>query len=102
MLGVDALHEIPGDLVRLARRLHLAGVERLERDVAADQLLLEHIEGRLGALLGVGGDDDRLFAGPVDAGVGAAEVVALREFLRGLVEGIVDLLAVDLAHHVKR
>ena len=49
----------------------------------------------------VGLDDDRL-AGPGDLGAGALEVVAGRRLLGGLVQGVVDLLAVDLAHDVER
>ncbi len=82
MLGVDALDQLAGD-ERLARGDGVAGVEGLERDVATDQLLLEDLEAGLGALLGIGGDDDRLLARPLDTGVGATEVVALGEFLGG-------------------
>src|ERR1700744_3127015 len=45
VLAADALFEGAGDLVSLARGLRLAGVESLEADVAADQLLLEHVHG---------------------------------------------------------
>ena len=55
----------------------------------------------LAALLGARLDDDRL-AGPGDLGAGALEVVAGRRLLGGLVQGVVDLLAVDLAHDVER
>ena len=42
-----------------------------------------------------------LLALPFDAGVGAAEVEAGGQLLGGLVEGVVDLLAVDLADDVE-
>ena len=45
---------------------------------------------------------DGLLALPLDGGVGAAEVEAGGELLGGLVERVVDLLAVDLADDVER
>ena len=44
----------------LGGRLDRAGLERLERDLAADRLLLEHLIGGLQAILGAGGQLDRL------------------------------------------
>ena len=41
-------------------------------------------------------------AGPLDLGAGALEVVALRDLARRLGQGVVDLLAVDLADDVER
>src|ERR1700739_584150 len=102
VLAVDALLERAGDLVGLARRLRLPGVERLHRDVAADQLLLEYVDGRLHALLGRRRQLDGLVALPRDLGVGAAEVEAGGKLLGGLVERVVDLLVVDLADDVER
>src|ERR1700722_8630027 len=105
LLGVlagDALFQGAGDLVGLTGGLRLAGVERLEADVAPDQLFLEHVDGSLDALLGGAAQLDGLLALPGDLGVGAAEVEPGGEFLSGLVEGVVDLLPVELAHAVER
>ncbi len=102
LLGVDTLDQGAGDLVRLARPDDLAGVERLQGDVAADELFLEHLESGLCAFLGIGGDHDVLFTGPFDLGVGATEVVALRQLFGRLIEGVVDLLPIELADHVER
>src|SRR5690606_13760930 len=52
-------------------------------------------------LLGVGLHEDRVLAAPLDRGADALEVVALRDLLGGLVDGVVHLLAVDLAHDVE-
>src|ERR1700761_4380978 len=84
VLTADALFEAAGDLVRLAGGLRLAGVESLEADVAADQLLLEHVDGGLDPLLGGAGQLDRLLALPGDLGFGAAKVEPRGEFLGGL------------------
>src|SRR3954454_23085611 len=100
-VGLDALLDAGGDLVGLAGGLRLTRVEDLQRDVALDQLLLEDIEGGGEPLLGVGLQRDAVLAGPRDGGVRAPEVEALRQLLAGLVEGVVDLLAVDLAHDVE-
>src|SRR4051794_31484145 len=100
-VGLDALLDPRGDPVGLARGLRFAGVEDLQRDVPLDQLLLEDIEGGGDPLLGVGLQRDAVLAGPRDGGVRAPEVEALRQLLAGLVEGVVDLLAVDLAHDVE-
>src|SRR5258705_11610635 len=106
LLGVlagDALLDGAVDLVGLAAGLRIAGdVERLHRDVAANELLLEHVDGRLRALLGGGGDDDGLLALPGDGRVGAAEVEAGGQLLGRLVQRVVDLLAVNLADDVER
>ena len=44
----------------LGGRLDLAGLEGLEGDLLADELLLEHLLGGLQAVLGGGGQLDRL------------------------------------------
>src|SRR5690606_30384447 len=102
-LAAQALLDGAGELVLLAGGLGLAvaEVERLERDAAAEQLGLEDVDDRLDALGGVRLHDHGL-ARPRDRGADVAEVVALRDLLRGLVERVVDLLPVDLAHDVER
>ena len=92
---------VAGEPELLARRLGLAGVERLQRDAALDQLLLEDVEHRLRALLAVRLDLDAVLTRPRDRGADVLEVVALRDLLGGLVEGVVDLLPVDLADDVE-
>src|SRR5256885_1924482 len=102
VLAADALLDGAADLVGLAAGLRLADVEGLHGDVAPDQLLLEDVDGGLDALLGGGGDGDRLLALPRDGRVGAAEIEAGGQLLGGLVQCVVDLLAVDLADDVER
>ena len=54
------------------------------------------------AILRARGDRHPILAGPGDGGVGAAEVEPLRQFLSGLVQGVVRLLVIDLADDVER
>src|SRR5579884_2230481 len=105
LLGVltgDALFDGAGHLVGLAGGLRFARLERLHGDVAADQLLLEDVDRCLDALLGRTGQLDGVVALPRDLGVGAAEVEPGGQLLGGLVESVVDLLAINLADHVER
>src|ERR1700730_5257816 len=105
LLGVlagDALFDGAADLVGLTAGLRLVRIEGLHGDVAPDELLLEDVDGGLGAFLGGGGDVDGLLALPRDGRVGAAEVEAGGQLLAGLVQRIVDLLAVNLADDIER
>ena len=69
---------------------------------SGDSIVIKaNAEERCAALLGVALDLD-LLAGPRDGRPGVLEVVALRDLLGGLVQGVVDLLMVDLAHDVER
>src|SRR5690606_32682498 len=52
VLGADALLEGHVDLALLARLARLGGLHGLEGDAAFDELVLEHIEGGLDAVLG--------------------------------------------------
>src|SRR5205823_12226946 len=54
----DALLDRGLDPVLLAAGERLAGIQRSQRDVALDQLLLEDLENGLHALLGVGLEKD--------------------------------------------
>nr|AHE14878.1 hypothetical protein asmbl_20 [uncultured bacterium] len=100
-VGLDALLDRRADLVGLARGLRLPGVEDLERDAALDQLLAEDLERGAHPLLGVGRQRHAAFAGPRDRGVRAPEVEPLGQLLARLVQRVVHLLPVDLAHHVE-
>src|SRR5690606_18732522 len=71
-------------------------------DAALDQLVLEDLDGGLGALLGFRLDGHRVLARPGHGGSGSAEVEPRGQLLGRLVERVVHLLAVDLAHHVER
>src|SRR5699024_7441249 len=53
------------------------------------------------ALLGAARDLDPVLALPSDGGPGALEVEPLGHFLGGLVQGVVDLLSVELGHDVE-
>ncbi|MTB88222.1 hypothetical protein GGQ26_07650 [Aeromicrobium sp. zg-629] len=101
LLGTDALAEGAVDLDVLARLARVVGLEGLEADAALDELGLEDVEDGQRALLGVGGDLDAPLALPLDGRAGVLEVVARRDLLGRLVEGVVGLLAVDLADDVE-
>src|SRR5215510_5579723 len=98
----DALLDAGGDLDLPAGRTGVAGVEGLERDAALDQLALEHVEDRERPVLGVRAHLDAVLALPLDRRAGVLEVEPLRDLAGGLVERVVDLLPVDLAHDVER
>src|SRR5947207_13159496 len=49
LVRVDALNDLAFDPVYLAGHLGLPGIQRLQRDVALDQPLLEHVQRRPGA-----------------------------------------------------
>ena len=96
LLVVDAdvqRHRLAGTAVR--RLFDLAVVERLQRDLAAHQLLLEHLRDRLEAFLGRRFELDRIVL-QVDHTLGALEVEARRQFPTRLIDGVADLLEVDL------
>jgi hypothetical protein len=101
LVGGDAVDERDVEAVVAARsRLGFVVVERLQADLALDQLGLEHVERRHDALFGVRADGDAV-ARPLHRRAGVLEVVALRDLLGGLVDRVVDLLPVDLGHDVE-
>src|SRR5215218_9444428 len=81
--------------------LDLAVRECLQRNLAAHELLLEHLRERAEAVLARGVQLDRRVA-EVDGAVGVLEVVARRDLAAGLVHGVADLLVVDLGNDVER
>src|SRR5690606_31416264 len=101
VLLVDALLQADHEPVLLAGELRLARVQDLQRLAALDELLLEHLEGGLHPLLAVRLDLDLLLARPGDARPGAPEVETVGDLLGRLVQGVVDLLPVDLADDVE-
>src|SRR5690606_12866152 len=104
LLGVllrDALLQRHAQLVQLPGRLRLPGVDRLQRDPPLHELVLQHVEHGVGPLLRVRLDLDRV-ARPPDPRVDVPEVEPVRHLLGRLVQGVVDLLPVDLADDVKR
>src|SRR5437773_1779819 len=104
LLGVvlgDALLQGHAHPVFLAGELRVTRVQGLERDAALDQLVLEDVKDRLGALLAVGADVDGVLAGPGDRRADAAEVEPGAYLLGRLVDRVVDFLAVELGHDVK-
>ena len=101
LVGGDPLDELAGDLVDLAGLGRVAHLERPHRDASFDQLFLEHVDGGQAAFLGGRGDGDAFFTGPDDARLRATEIEALAQFLGGLIQRVVRLLPVDLAHDVE-
>src|SRR4051812_24654197 len=102
VLGGDPLLERDRDLRLLARRARLTGIEDLEALLTLDQLVLEHVEHRVGAVVRRGADLDGVLALPLDGGAGALEVETGGDLSSCLTERVVDLLAVDLADDVER
>src|SRR5512132_1654776 len=92
-----ALHPV----VAAAGRPRLRRGQRLERYRPLHQLLLEHVEGGQRPLVGLG-EDHHLLARPGERGAGVLEVEALRQLLSRLVDGVVDLLSVDLGDDIER
>src|SRR5699024_7105424 len=101
VLRADALLERGHQAHLLARLLRVDHVQRLERDASTHQLGLQHVQHGEHALLRVGGHDD-LIAAECERGARVPEVVALADLLHGLVDGVVDLLAIELADDVER
>ena len=102
--GVDALLE-RDDLADGAARggLDLAELHVLDRHVAADQPRLQDLPDRADLEVVLGGQDERAVRlDELDGGGRALEVVALRDLLARLVEGVVDLLEVDGGGDVER
>src|SRR6202034_1365455 len=68
----------------------------------ADQLVLEDVQDRVGALLAVRLDLNGLLTGPGDGRAHSPEVEARADLLGRLVQRVVYFLAVDLGHNVER
>ena len=89
--------------VLLAGGLRVTWIEGLERDPALDQLLLEHVEHRLGPLLAVGADVDGMVPRTrrwMRPRRGKSNRVL--DLLGRLVEGVVDFLPVDTADRCRK
>ena len=84
-----------------AGRLHLAPVEDLDRETPPDGLADDEVRDGRRAHLRVG-DDDELLLGQVDLDLGALEVEAGGDLATHLVDGVDQLLAVELADDVER
>src|SRR5262245_59276314 len=105
----DALRDVlgqalaqPDDLADLVptRRLHLAPVEDLQREVAPDGLALDEVLDRRGPVFVVGDQGEvGLALGQVHGH--ALEVVALLDLAPHLVQGIAQLLLVEVAYDVE-
>src|ERR1051326_783025 len=101
LLGFDPLHDLDVLPHRAARGLlDLAVVERLERDVALDELRLQDVLDAAQLSLVVGDEDD-LVGGELDRALAALEVEALRELLLRLLHGVRDFLHVGLGDNVE-
>ena len=87
-----------------AARCRLRSIPRdsLEVDAALDELGAQHVDNLLGDKVGRGVDRKELVAlRKLDRGAGILQVIALGNLARGLLEGVVDLLHVDLGHDVE-
>ncbi len=86
----------------VGRALDVARREVLGRHAAANHAALEDFPERGHLEVVVGGQDDRVVgAVQLDRRARALEVVALRDFLSGLVDGVVDLLEIDAGRDVE-
>ena len=82
--------------VSFAARSTSPGVRFFVGHAAADEASLEDLPERVHLELVVGRQDDRVLgAVEIDRRARSLEVVALRDFLARLVDGVVDLLEVD-------
>src|SRR3954466_11568295 len=95
-----AARSAPARRRALGGRLDRARLQRLERKLPADRLLLEHLIGRLQPIFGSRGHLDRLVL-QLERGVRVLEVEALVDLAAGLVDRVADLLHVDLGDDVE-
>ena len=101
LVGRDADVEADGLAHRALRGLlDLAVAEGLQRDLPLDHLLLEHLRERREARFALGVELDLLVL-QLDGAAGVLEVVAGRDLARRLVDGVADLLHVELGHDVE-
>src|SRR6185369_10136141 len=101
-LGFDA--GLDGDLLArtvAGRRFDLSLVEALQRHAALGELAFEHFDGGLDLEV-VRRLELKRLVHELDLRVAALEVVALRHFLDGLAERVVDLMPIDLGNYVER
>src|SRR5262249_50175969 len=84
----------------LRRFLDLAVTERLQRNAALHELLLEHLCERLESLLALGVELDRLVL-ELDRAVGSLEVESRRDLARRLIDSVAELLEIDLGDDVE-
>src|SRR5664280_889229 len=83
------------------RLFDLAVLERLERDLAARELVLEDVDHLLELAFVVGDEHERLVLQGDGAGA-LLEVVARRDLLLRHVDGVAHLVEVRARHHVER
>ena len=84
------------------RRLRSIPRDSLEVDAALDELGAQHVDNLFGDKVGRGVDRKELVAlRKLDRGARILKVIALGNLARGLLEGVVDLLHVDLGHDVE-
>ena len=100
---VDALDDMAENANGAAARgLGIVPLDRLDVDAALDELGREDIDDLAGDEIGRGGDGEELVRlGQLDRGAGVFQVIALGEFARRLLVGVVDLLQVDFGHNVE-
>ena len=100
---VDTLDDMAEHAHGAARcRLRSIPRDSLEVDAALDELGAQDIDDLLGDKVGRGVDRKELVAlRKLDRGAGILQVIALGNLARGLLEGVVDLLHVDLGHDVE-
>ena len=76
--------------------LEIAGRQVLGRNAPANEASLEDLPDSVQLELVVAGEGQRVFSAiEVDRRTRAFEVVALRDFFAGLVNGVVDFLEID-------
>ena len=100
---VDTLDDMAEHAHGAARcRLRSIPRDSLEVDAALDELGAQHVNNLFGDKVGRGVDRKELVAlRKLDRGAGILKVIALGNLARGLLEGVVDLLHVDLGHDVE-
>ena len=100
---VNALDDMAEHAHGTARsRLRRVPRDSLKIDAALDELRAQHVNDLLGDKIGRGIDRKELVAlRKLDGGAGVLEVIALRDLACGLLEGVIDLLHIDLGHNVE-
>src|SRR3990172_5860297 len=100
----DALGDRPPLADRPGQRvLDLAVIQRLQGHAALDELVLEDVDYALELRVVVRHDHQRLVLFlQGHAALAALEIEPLLQFLDGLIQPVLDILDVDLGHHVER
>src|SRR5580704_15428674 len=100
LLDVDPVLDLHDEARELSGSLWLAGLGEAKGHLSFDELVLQDDKGRLCPVLAAGADRDGVFCF-LEGGLGVLEVESLGDFFVGLVEGVVDLVPLNLRDDVE-